>query len=162
MRILGIDPGLRHTGWGVVHQEGSRLMFLGAGVIHPSPALSMPQRLAAIAEGLAGVIKELLPDEAAVEETFVNSNARSALVLGQARGVALLVPAQAGLVVAEYAANLIKKNVTGYGHADKQQVLAVLNMLMPGHTARADAADALAIAVAHGHLRQVKNYSAVS
>jgi crossover junction endodeoxyribonuclease RuvC len=153
--ILGIDPGLRHTGWGIVRSAGHHLRFVAAGTIDPSASLPMAARLAILADGLTRIIAEQQPDEAAVEETFVNGNARSALKLGQARGIALLVPAQAGLPVEEYAANMIKKSVTGYGHADKQQVQAMMRMLLTGFMAEmaADAADALAIAVCHAHHR---------
>ena len=153
--ILGLDPGLRHTGWGIIASAGNRLRFVAAGALHPSPGLPMASRLAVLADGLTRLIAEHQPDEAAVEETFVNGNARAALKLGQARGIALLVPAQAGLPVSEYAANLIKKSVTGYGHADKQQVQAMLRLLLPGTEApqSADAADALAIAICHTHHR---------
>lgn len=153
--ILGLDPGLRHTGWGLVGAAGNRLRFVAAGSFDPPARLQMAERLAFLAGGLAGIIAQHQPDEAAVEETFVNGNARAALKLGQARGIALLVPAQAGLPVAEYAANLIKKSVTGYGHADKQQIQAMMRLLLAGIPAdlTADAADALAIAVCHAHHR---------
>lgn len=153
--ILGLDPGLRHTGWGLVAAAGNRLRFVAAGSFDPPAALPMAARLAFLADGLGRVIAQHQPDEAAVEETFVNGNARAALKLGQARGIALLVPAQAGLPVAEYAANLIKKSVTGYGHADKQQIQAMMRLLLSGTPAdlTADAADALAIAVCHAHHR---------
>ena len=154
-RILGLDPGLRHTGWGIIAASGNRLRAIGAGSLDPPAALPMANRLAVLASGLRQVVNDHQPDEAAVEETFVNGNARTALRLGQARGIALLVPAEAGLPVAEYAANLIKKTVTGYGHADKQQVQAVLHLLLSGYDAAltADAADALAIAVCHAQHR---------
>lgn len=154
-RILGLDPGLRHTGWGMVVSNGNRLRYVAAGSIDPPATLPMATRLAALAQGLREVATAQKPDEAAVEETFVNGNARAALRLGQARGIALLVPAEVGLPVAEYAANLIKKTVTGYGHADKQQVQAVLKLLLSGYdgTLTADAADALAIAVCHAQHR---------
>ncbi|MEJ0061990.1 MAG: crossover junction endodeoxyribonuclease RuvC [Alphaproteobacteria bacterium] len=153
--ILGIDPGLLHTGWGVVRAEGNRLSFVAAGTIDPSAGLPMAARLAALAAGLGEVIARHRPDEAAVEESFVNGNARAALKLGQARGVALLCPAQAGIPVGEYAANLIKKSVTGYGHADKKQIQAMIGILLPGADAgmAADAADALAVAICHAHHR---------
>lgn len=152
---MGLDPGLRHTGWGVVAASGNRLRYIAAGTIDPPAALPMAARLAALGHGLRQALTAHSPDEAAVEETFVNGNARAALRLGQARGIALLVPAETGLPVAEYAANLIKKTVTGYGHADKQQVQAVLKLLLGGYdaTLSADAADALAIAVCHAQHR---------
>jgi crossover junction endodeoxyribonuclease RuvC len=151
--ILGIDPGLCHTGWGIVHVAGQRLRYIAAGTVDPASSLPMPTRLAQLAAGLTQVIATHQPVEAAVEETFVNSNARAALKLGQARGIALLVPAQAGLPVQEYAANLIKKTVTGYGHADKAQIQAMLRLLLTDYPANLapDAADALAIAVCHAH-----------
>ncbi len=153
--ILGLDPGLRHTGWGLVRSHGNALRFVAAGSLDPSPDLPMAARLAVLADGLTRLVAEHNPDEAAVEETFVNGNARAALKLGQARGIALLVPAQAGLPVTEYAANLIKKSVTGYGHADKAQIQAMMKLLLPGYDSAlsADAADALAIAVCHAHHR---------
>jgi len=156
--ILGLDPGLRHTGWGVVHVAGHHLRFVAAGTIDPPAALPMASRLAELAAGLREVLAIHQPDEAAVEETFVNGNARSALKLGQARGIALLAPAEAGLPVHEYAANLIKKTVTGYGHADKHQIQTMMRMLLLGYdtTLAADAADALAIAVCHAHHRNAQ------
>ncbi len=154
-RILGLDPGLRHTGWGMVAAVGNRLRYLAAGSIDPPATLPMAARLAALASGLRQVAATHHPDEASVEETFVNGNPRAALRLGQARGIALLVPAESGLPVAEYAANLIKKTVTGYGHANKQQVQTVLKLMLGGYDAAltADAADALAIAVCHAQHR---------
>lgn len=150
--ILGIDPGLRHTGWGIVAQNGNRLSFLAAGRISPAPGLPMELRLLALAEGIAELIIAHRPDEAAIEETFVNKNARSALLLGQARGSAMLALAQNGLTVAEYAANRIKQSVTGHGHADKTQIQAMIGILLPGSgKLAADAADALAVAITHAH-----------
>ncbi|MDE2030574.1 MAG: crossover junction endodeoxyribonuclease RuvC [Alphaproteobacteria bacterium] len=150
--ILGIDPGLRHTGWGVVAQSGNRLSFVGAGRISPSPDLPMAARLLVLAEGIGDVVRLHKPDEAAIEETFVNKNAKSALLLGQARGSAILALAQNGLSVAEYAANRIKQSVTGYGHADKGQIGAMIGMLLPGTgKLAADACDALAVAITHAH-----------
>lgn len=154
IRILGIDPGSGATGWGVIESDGARLSFLAAGVIRPKRALSRAERLAAIHQGLGRLIAEWAPNEAAVEETFVNASPRDALVLGEARGVALLAPALAGLPVAEYAANTIKKSVVGKGHAEKGQVQAMVRVLLPtsGEQA-ADAADALAAAICHAHHR---------
>lgn len=153
--ILGLDPGLRHTGWGVIRSTGNHLRFIAAGTLDPAAALPMAERLKLLAVGLRQVIGRHRPDEAAIEETFVNANARAALKLGQARGVAMLAPAEAGLPVHEYAANLVKKSVTGYGHAGKQQIQAMLRMLLTGYDTAlaADAADALAIAVCHAHHR---------
>ena len=150
--ILGIDPGLRHTGWGVVGQRDNRLSFVAAGRINPNPDLPMAARLKALADGLAAVIAAHGPMEAAIEETFVNRNAASALKLGQARGAAMLAAAQAGLSVDEYAANRVKQTVTGYGHADKAQIQAMIGILLPGSgKLAADAADALAVAITHAH-----------
>ena len=150
--ILGLDPGLRHTGWGVIRQEGNRLSYIAAGRINPDPALPMATRLYVLAEGLAEVVRAHHPDEAAIEETFVNKNAASALKLGQARGAAMLALAQEGLMVMEYAANRVKQSLTGHGHADKQQIQAMIGILLPGSGVLApDAADALAVAVTHAH-----------
>lgn len=148
VRILGIDPGLQCTGWGVIDYEGSRLNFVAAGVIKTKASNEMAARLLTLAHGLREVIAVHVPHLAAVEETFVNKNAASSLALGQARGIALLVPAEAGLPVQEFAANLIKKTVTGVGHAEKQQIQAMIKILLPTAPAvAADAADALAAAI---------------
>lgn len=154
IRILGIDPGSTATGWGLVDAAGSRLTFIGAGVVRPRRGTSRAEKLAFIFDALAALIAERRPVEAAVEATFVNSNPQDALVLGEARGIALLAPARAGLAVAEYAANTVKKSVVGRGHADKRQVQAMVRALLPasGETA-ADAADALAVAICHAHHR---------
>ncbi|HAX91523.1 MAG TPA: crossover junction endodeoxyribonuclease RuvC [Rhodospirillaceae bacterium] len=150
--IVGIDPGLRHTGWGVIRQQDNRLSFIAAGRINPDPDLPMAERLKMLAAELGAIIAAHTPDEAAIEETFVNKNAASALKLGQARGAAMLTAAQAGLAVAEYSANKIKQTVTGFGHADKNQIQAMINILLPGSGKLApDAADALAIAICHAH-----------
>ncbi len=150
--IMGIDPGLRHTGWGVIRQEDNRLSFVAAGRINPDPTLPMAERLKTLSEALAKIMASYVPDEAAIEETFVNKNAASALKLGQARGAAMLTAAQAGLSVHEYAANKIKQAVTGYGHADKGQIGVMIGILLPGSGKLApDAADALAIAICHAH-----------
>jgi crossover junction endodeoxyribonuclease RuvC len=155
MRVLGIDPGLERTGWGVVDSEGSRLKFVAAGVIRTNPSLPVPERLLLIDQGLAEILQTWKPDEAAVEETFVNVNAASSLKLGQARGVALLAPARAGIPVAEYSANLVKKSVVGAGHAAKDQIGHMVRMLLPGcGDPGADAADALAVAICHAHHAQ--------
>jgi crossover junction endodeoxyribonuclease RuvC len=152
LRLLGIDPGLRHTGWGVIEVAGSHLRYVADGAIHPDPGLSLSERLVALHDGLAGIIAQHEPDEAAVEETFVNKNPSSTLKLGLARGVALLVPALAGMPVAEYPANLIKKSLVGAGHADKAQVQMMVRRLLPGCAlASADSADALAVAICHAH-----------
>ncbi|HEY0291776.1 MAG TPA: crossover junction endodeoxyribonuclease RuvC [Hansschlegelia sp.] len=154
IRILGVDPGLRRTGWGVIVSEGSRLSFVAAGVIKPDDKLDLARRLAALHEGLTIVLAEHTPDEAAVEETFVNTNASATLKLGQARGIAMLVPALAGVPVAEYAPNLIKKTVVGAGHAEKRQIQAMIAVLLPkSQVTSPDAADALAIAICHAQHR---------
>lgn len=150
--ILGIDPGLRHTGWGLIRQEDNRLSFVAAGRINPPADLPMAERLKTLACELQKIIALHTPDEAAIEETFMNNNAVSALKLGQARGAAMLTAAQAGLSVAEYAANKIKQTVTGYGHADKTQIGAMIKILLPqSGKLSPDAADALAIAICHAH-----------
>ena len=155
IRILGIDPGLRHTGWGMIAAEGSRLSFIASGVIDTQSGVALSERLRRLHEGLVGVIADHAPDEAAVEETFVNRDPQSALKLGQARGIALVVPALAGLAVAEYSANLVKKTITGTGHAEKQQIAAMLKFLLPrSDAATPDAADALAVAITHAHHRK--------
>lgn len=154
IRILGVDPGSGATGWGLIDCAGARLSFVAAGVVRPKRALSRAERLAAIHDALAALIAAHRPDEAAVEETFVNASPRDALVLGEARGVALLAPARAGLSVAEYAANTIKKSVVGRGHAEKAQVAAMVRVLLPASGEQAaDAADALAVAICHAHHR---------
>jgi crossover junction endodeoxyribonuclease RuvC len=158
IRILGIDPGLRKTGWGVVVSEGSKLGFVACGCVESDSGLSLAERLRQLHEGLARVIGAFGPDEVAVEETFVNRDPQSALKLGQARGVALVVPALAGLNVAEYAANLVKKTVVGVGHADKKQVQMMIRVLLPkAETRSADAADALAVAICHAQHRGMRS-----
>ncbi len=157
IRILGIDPGLKNTGWGVIEAQGSRLAFVACGCVRSDGAERLAVRLRQLHEGLAKVIAEYLPDEAAVEETFVNRDPQSALKLGQARGIALVVPALAGIAVAEYAANLVKKTVVGSGHAEKAQVAMMIGVLLPkcgGLTP--DAADALAVAITHAQHRGVR------
>lgn len=154
-RILGIDPGLGHTGWGIIDHAGSRLSFVAAGIINANPKISMAERLKHIHDEMCKIIDLHAPVEAAIEETFVNTNAKSSLKLGQARGVAMLVPALKGLDVAEYAANLIKKSVVGSGHADKTQVQMMIKILLPNcGEVGADAADALSVAICHAHHRQ--------
>lgn len=155
IRILGIDPGLRNTGWGIIEaSQGSRLSFIACGRLHSDVSASMGARLAQLQQGLARIIADYAPDEAAVEETFVNRDPQSALKLGQARGVALAAPALAGLEVEEYAANLVKKTVVGNGHADKAQIAMMVRVLLPASLARsADAADALAVAICHAQHR---------
>ncbi|HEX7008047.1 MAG TPA: crossover junction endodeoxyribonuclease RuvC [Alphaproteobacteria bacterium] len=152
MKHLGLDPGLRHTGWGVVESDGNRLRHIANGSVSPDPSLPMAVRLALLHDAIAEIIAVHEPDCAAVEETFVSRNAGSALKLGQARGVVLLAPARAGLPVAEYSANAIKKAVVGVGHADKRQIDMMVRTLLPGCApASPDAADALAVAICHAH-----------
>ena len=154
IRILGIDPGLRNTGWGVVESLGTRLTFLGCGTVVSNGTLHLADRLRQLHEGLTRVLHDAMPDEVAVEETFVNKDARATLKLGHARGIALLVPAQAGLPVAEYAPNLVKKTIVGAGHAEKEQIHMMVRVLLPKADPRtADAADALAIALTHAQHR---------
>lgn len=153
MRLIGFDPGLRLTGWGVIEVDGNRLRHVAHGVIKVSVDGTLASRLDNLFEGVLAALAEHKPEEAAVEETFVNVNPASTLKLGQARGVVLLAPARAGLPVFEYAANLVKKSVVGAGHADKRQVAMMVGRLLPGVTATADAADALAIAICHAHHR---------
>jgi crossover junction endodeoxyribonuclease RuvC len=155
IRILGIDPGLRRTGWGVIGCAGNRLMYVACGSIETDSRASLADRLVAIHDGLASIVDEFRPDEAAVEATFVNRDAVATLKLGQARGIALLVPARAGVLVAEYAPNLVKKTIVGAGHAEKAQIRLMVGVLLPkADPASEDAADALAIAVTHAHHRQ--------
>lgn len=154
IRILGVDPGLRNTGWGVIDCVGSRLVFVACGRVRSDERLTLAERLAQLHDGLADVIAAHGPHEVAVEETFVNRDPQSALKLGQARGVALMTPARAGLPVAEYAANLVKKTVTGAGHAEKRQIALMVKVLLPRSDAdSADAADALAVAITHAQHR---------
>ncbi len=154
VRVIGIDPGLRRMGWGIVDVAGSRLVFVASGVLTSHAGAPLATRLRTLHEGLAGVIRTHAPDEGAVEETFVNRDPQSALKLGQARAIALVVPALAGLGIFEYAANVIKKTVTGSGHAEKCQVAAMVKVLLPrSDAASADAADALAVAITHAQYR---------
>ena len=154
MRLLGLDPGLRHTGWGVIEVRGNRLSHIADGAVHSDGAKAMAERLVQLHEGLARVIERYRPDAAAVEETFVNKNPNSTLKLGQARGVALMTPAAMGLPVGEYAANLVKKSVVGSGHAEKVQIQLMVKTLLPAADFKGvDAADALAIAICHAHHR---------
>ncbi len=156
VRIIGIDPGLRRCGWGIIESEGNRLRFVACGTLTPPVSAALAERLAELHAGLRALIETHRPDEAAVEETFVNAGARSALQLGQARGVALMTPAAMGLPVGEYAANLVKKSVVGTGHAEKSQVQLMVKTLLPAADFKgADAADALAIAICHAHHRTI-------
>ncbi|WBV41915.1 crossover junction endodeoxyribonuclease RuvC [Pseudoroseomonas cervicalis] len=157
VRLLGLDPGLQHTGWGVVESSGSRLRHLGDGVISTTADLSLAERLCQIHRALNTLLDLWKPDEAAVEHTYVNKNPGAALKLGQARGVVLLAPAMAGLPVAEYQAMEVKRAVVGTGHADKVQVAEMVRRLLPGATLkRADASDALAVAICHAHHRNTR------
>jgi crossover junction endodeoxyribonuclease RuvC len=154
IRILGIDPGLRRTGWGVIGCEGNRLIYLACGSVESNEKMALAERLVAIHDGLTRIVDEFRPDEAAVEATFVNRDATATLKLGQARGIALLVPAKAGVSVAEYAPNLVKKTIVGAGHAEKAQIRLMVGVLLPKADPQSeDAADALAIAVTHAHHR---------
>jgi len=158
IRILGIDPGLRNTGWGVIEAQGSRLSFVACGRVRSDASRGMGERLRQLHEGLLAVIAGHAPQEAAVEETFVNRDPQSALKLGQARGVALTAPAIAGLTIAEYAANVVKKTVVGAGHADKEQIAMMVRVLLPASdAASADAADALAVAICHAQHRGARS-----
>jgi crossover junction endodeoxyribonuclease RuvC len=155
MLILGIDPGLQKTGWGLIRSEGHALKFIASGLIKTNPADSLGLRLAAIHNGLSDVLRQWRPDTAAVEETFVNANPASALKLGQARGVALAAPAVHGIDVAEYGANKVKKAIVGSGHAAKEQMGMMVRTLLPAcGQISADEADALAVAICHAHYGQ--------
>src|SRR5579864_1410315 len=154
IRILGIDPGLRRTGWGLLEADGNRLIYVACGSVETSERAELGVRLVAIHDGLCRVIEQYSPHEAAVEATFVNVNAAATLKLGQARGIAMLVPARAGLTVAEYAPNVVKKTVVGAGHGEKAQIRMMIGVLLPKADPQSeDAADALAIAVCHAHHR---------
>lgn len=154
MRVIGIDPGLRNLGWGVIEVEGSRMRHIANGILH-SEGDDLAKRLLSLHQGLSAVITQYAPETAAVEQTFVNKDAVATLKLGQARGIALLVPAQAGLEIGEYAPNAVKKAVVGVGHADKIQVQHMVRHQLPGTQFEGpDAADALAIAICHAfHLQ---------
>jgi crossover junction endodeoxyribonuclease RuvC len=155
IRILGIDPGLRQTGWGVVEILGNRLSFVACGSVATDARADLAARLVTIHDGLTLIVEKFRPDEAAVEATFVNKDASATLKLGQARGVALLVPARAGVNVSEYAPNLVKKTIIGAGHGEKAQIRMMIGVLLPkADPETEDAADALAIAVTHAHHRQ--------
>lgn len=152
LTILGLDPGLGTTGWGLIRAEGNRLSHLANGQLKTNPSAPLPERLASLAGQLEALLAEHCPAAAAVEEVFVNKNPQSTLKLGQARGVVLMVAARGGIEVGEYAARLVKKAVVGVGNADKAQVHAMIARLLPGaKIAGPDAADALAIAITHAH-----------
>ena len=153
MIIIGLDPGLGTTGWGVIAKSGNRLTHIANGQVKTDPAAPLPDRLVTLDRELTDVIVRHRPDSGAVEEVFVNANPQSTLKLGQARGVCLLALARAGLPVSEYATRLVKKALVGTGGAEKAQVQAMLKVLLPGvKLAGADAADALAVAIAHAHM----------
>ncbi|MFN7902700.1 MAG: crossover junction endodeoxyribonuclease RuvC [Holosporales bacterium] len=159
MRLLGLDPGLHRTGWGVVDAHAGRLSGVACGVVKTNPDEGLASRLVTLHRGLMAIMEHWNPDVAAVEETYVNTNARSALILGQARGVVLLAPALAGLKVHHYPAATVKKTVTGSGRAEKDQVAALVGMLLPTLAgARADAADALAVAICHAQHSAISHY----
>jgi crossover junction endodeoxyribonuclease RuvC len=159
VRILGIDPGLGVTGWGVIEQQGSNLSFVACGTLSSPATLSLPERLCRLSTALASLITEHRPDESAMEDSFVNVNAATSLKLGQARGALLLTLAQAGLLIGEYPPRQVKKTVTGVGSAEKAQVAAMVKMLLPAareplDSAKMDASDALAVAICHANHRQ--------
>ena len=157
MRFIGLDPGLRTTGWGIIEAQGSRLRHVAHGIVTTDAERPLAERLKQLYVGLLQLLQTWRPDEAAVEETFVNRNPTTTLKLGQARAVALLAPAMAGVPVAEYTPNLIKKSVVGTGHAAKPQVAMMVATLLPGaEVDSADAADALAAAICHAHHRQTQ------
>jgi crossover junction endodeoxyribonuclease RuvC len=161
IRIIGIDPGLRRTGWGVIESDGVRLVYVASGLVTSTADEELAHRLRELFEGISSVIASFKPREAAVEETFVNENPRATLKLGQARGMALLAPAMAGLRVAEYPPNLVKKAVVGAGHAEKRQIQAMIGFLLPkAKVESADEADALAIAICHANHRQAQKIEA--
>ncbi|MBZ9760035.1 crossover junction endodeoxyribonuclease RuvC [Mesorhizobium sp. CA8] len=159
IRIIGIDPGLRRTGWGIIDSVGNSLRFIASGTVWSDEKESLATRLCQLHDGLAEVLHQAMPHEAAVEQTFVNKDATATLKLGQARGIAMLVPARAGLVVAEYAPNAVKKAVIGVGHGEKKQIHMMVKVLMPKAIFDTDdAADALAIAICHAHHRPSAAY----
>ena len=154
IRIIGIDPGLRHTGWGLIGTQSNKLSFIASGTIDTDGTAPLAERLKTLHDGLSHIMQSQLPDEAAVENTFVSRDGAATLKLGQARGICMLVPALAGLSVAEYFPNLVKKSVVGAGHADKTQIRAMVKLLLPRAEFKTEhAADALAIAICHAHHR---------
>lgn len=161
IRIIGIDPGLRRTGWGIIDSDGVRLSYVASGHITSNADETLAYRLRELFDGLSSVIASFRPLEAAVEETFVNDNAKATLKLGQARGMALLAPAMKGLKVGEYPPNLVKKTVVGAGHAEKHQIQAMIGFLLPkAKFESADEADALAIAICHANHRGAQSLAA--
>ncbi len=158
-RILGIDPGLVKTGWGIIDYKGNNLRFVACGLIKPDNTLPLPSRLVALAIGICAAIEEHAPDECAIEETFVNKNAMSSLKLGHARGALMLTAFQKNIPVFEYAATLVKKSVTGVGRAEKNQVGMMVKQLMPSAKINSeDEADALAVAICHSSHALFANY----
>lgn len=157
--MLGIDPGLRITGWGIVDVVGSRLMHVAHGVVCSDSSSALGERLNQLYKQLLEIVDLYKPQEAAIEEVFVNKNPESTLKLGMARGVCLLAPSHRGVSVSEYSANKVKKAVVGVGHADKDQMKAMVSILLPGCLAEKDAADALGVAICHTHLRNMKELS---
>jgi crossover junction endodeoxyribonuclease RuvC len=154
IRIIGIDPGLRHTGWGLIGTQSNKLSFIASGTIDTDSAMPLAERLKTLHDGLLQIMQSQLPDEAAVENTFVNRDGAATLKLGQARGICMLVPALVGLSVAEYFPNLVKKSVVGAGHADKTQIRTMVKLLLPRAEFKTEhEADALAIAICHAHHR---------
>lgn len=161
VRIIGLDPGLRNTGWGVIDVEGTRLVYVGDGAVHSDPDAPLAERLLQLHTQLLQVLHEQQPDEAAIEETFVNTDARATLKLGQARGVVMLAPAALQIPVSEYAPNQVKKSVVGAGHAEKTQVKHMVKVLLPKAALKtADSTDALAIAICHAHHRGARSLAA--
>ena len=157
VRIIGLDPGLRHTGWGIIEAEGTRLSYVADGAVHSVNEDDLATRLLQIHQQVLAIFDEFKPDEAAIEETFVNKDARATLKLGQARGVVMLAPVMRKIGVAEYAPNLIKKTVVGNGHAEKEQVKHMVKILLPrAELKTADSTDALAIAICHAQHRGAK------
>lgn len=158
VRIIGIDPGLRNAGWGIVEISGTRLSHVADGRIQSDGEAALAERLLQIHSQLLAVLREFVPHEAAIEETFVNKDARSTLKLGQARGAAMLAPALLGIPIAEYAPNVVKKSVVGAGHAEKTQIRHMVRVLLPKASPEtADSADALAIAICHAHHRGIRH-----
>lgn len=151
MRILGIDPGLRRCGWGVIAQNGTKLSYVDCGVVTPDPNAALSDRLRTLYDALGTVLVRHSPTHAGVEDAFVHKNAMSALKLGHARAAALLAISEFGIEAQEYAARLVKKSVTGTGSADKDQVASMVSMILPGCRATADAADALGVAICCAH-----------
>jgi crossover junction endodeoxyribonuclease RuvC len=162
VRIIGIDPGLRNTGWGVIEAEGTRLSYVADGSVHSDTDAPLATRLLQIHTQLVEILQRYAPDEAAIEETFVNKDARATLKLGQARGAAMLAPALAGITVAEYAPNMVKKSVVGAGHAEKDQIKHMVKVLLPrAELNTTDSTDALAIAICHAHHRSTQTLAKI-